>query len=971
MMLLLSVHLLFLSGGGPWSAAAASAAAAPQSADATRSTTGSSASNDRGGRGGGRERSSSGNASDRKCQTLHTSMTYSQDKAPRDISAVLPQIVQKVNEALEGVVDVEVNWEGGEPMHRRVGEHRVEMDVTRLLSAVGDDRVYDLDKVGKDEQGKDVITQCFIFPFQILDTDECKLPTSHAMRHRCAAPAFCVNTVGSYECVCPAGRGGGQQPPMLLSGNAVDDKYFDDLSAQKRDAWSLSLNSASESSCPGSPSTRFCCQNATGALGSGDDCRAAFQCPTDPCGPGGSNDCASSARCVRSDSPLDKPTYQCKCPSGLMGNGRACRKGDVKPRPMVEYDGVTPTAETVRNHFYCGCTKPVVDACAGYPKCEEKHKVCTVTDSNTPICACKPGYVDNNDGWGCVDETPPLLKLRNDPESNGINRLKQGDVYEEHAVDIDDENAEQYQRQLKITYSRPLPPGCLANIGQFHVNYTVATPWTNPPYARVTRTVVVENIDECSINVDKYMTQCPQLIPQCDVAAGAVCADTIGSYTCKCPRYTSGDGFLPIAKLEKDGRGRFIDAPEGYSGGTSCRDTSKPEIQILGPNPKVFRVCKCGGLRGIMGDSKQTDDEDSFEQLRGDQRKRYESDIKEMIKQTAGAELCATHARPNPSPADCVRASDHSFRGTVDLSDRVTVGEPIKKGDTWTVPYNVVDDAGNKAKTVYRTIRVEEIDLSGIERRIRDEILADKQREIDRAVAVAVEKERRRSPTDPRGAQKCSPCPECTCPDKGNGLSHAQCKVICDERIKAEQSTCPNNERPQTLEKDTLHPLVGEVFSFFESFLSASFVLTILLCTFALFVLWLVRCIMNAAFSSRDAYYESYYTKEDEERERAMLRAVSYYRSPGAASAAASSSATPSMPPRATLNGAAVGNGIFSPPENRMFRQRGVFSPQNNGDDGSIYAGMSPITPSRSNGTPVGRGAPASSASPYNLRRRY
>ena len=29
------------------------------------------------------------NPSNKKCQTLHTSMTYSQDKAPRDISAVV------------------------------------------------------------------------------------------------------------------------------------------------------------------------------------------------------------------------------------------------------------------------------------------------------------------------------------------------------------------------------------------------------------------------------------------------------------------------------------------------------------------------------------------------------------------------------------------------------------------------------------------------------------------------------------------------------------------------------------------------------------------------------------------------------------------------------------------------------------------------------------------------------------------
>ena len=82
---------------------------------------------------------------------------------------------------------------------------------------------------------------------------------------------------------------------------------------------------------------------------------------------------AAAARCVRSDSPLDQPQYQCRCPQGLMGSGRACRKGvDAKPRPMVEYDGVTPTAETVRNGYYCGCTKPVVDPCAGFPKCEGK-----------------------------------------------------------------------------------------------------------------------------------------------------------------------------------------------------------------------------------------------------------------------------------------------------------------------------------------------------------------------------------------------------------------------------------------------------------------------------------------------------------------------------------------------------------------------------------------------------------------------
>ena len=56
------------------------------------------------------------------------------------------------------------------------------------------------------------------------------------------------------------------------------------------------------------------------------------------------------------------------------------------------------------------------------PHVAEKHKVCTVASGKTPMCACKPGYVEV-DGWGCVDETPPLLKLRHDPEANGINRI--------------------------------------------------------------------------------------------------------------------------------------------------------------------------------------------------------------------------------------------------------------------------------------------------------------------------------------------------------------------------------------------------------------------------------------------------------------------------------------------------------------------------------------------------------------------
>ncbi len=250
-----------------------------------------------------------------------------------------------------------------------------------------------------------------------------------------------------------------------------------------------------------------------------------------------------------------------------------------------------------------------------------------MTKQNTPICDCKPGFV-LMEGFGCSDETPPILRLRNDERGNGVTRLKQGDTYKESAVDIIDENAEDYLRSLKITYSRPLPHGCLSKTGSFHVNYTVATPWTSPPYVRITRNVVIDDIDECSLDHRKYENTCPDLIPRCDTEAGAVCRNLPGSYTCDCPKFTSGDGFQKMLGLKSDKDGNFINGPHGYKGGNGCRDTSKPIIQILGPNPKVFRTGKCEGLIGVIGPNRKDNKQPQILNL---QRDGYETSIKVIL----------------------------------------------------------------------------------------------------------------------------------------------------------------------------------------------------------------------------------------------------------------------------------------------------------------------------------------------------
>jgi len=741
--------------------------------------------------------SASESVGSKKCERLQDTLTYTQEEAPRDLSSVLPVVVEKINRVLDGVVDVEVEWTGAE-LHGRVGEHIIETTVTRLTGSnssipkSGDVRV--------DEFGREVTSRCFFVPFTILDTDECSLPPNHPMRHVCPPSSICINTDGSYDCSCP----------RLLESNDGDD----------RNPWEISFSSSVKTSCPSMPSTQGCC-TASAHSAEGKRCRKRFRCPIDPCNDPTEvgdekkiHDCAPSATCIRAESPnsIDHDSkkqessssssvqlYTCQCPGGLMGNGKTCRPGiDAPPQPKVMFDGFTPTALTVKNNFYCGCTKPKVDACSGFPPCLGKHETCTISAStdNKPMCACRPGFV-NHEQYGCVDVNPPTLKLRSDPRGDQILRLKQGDEYREHMVDIVDDNAEDYIRSLKVSYSEPLPPGCMTGVGEFHVNYTVAMPWANPPYVRITRRVIIEDINECSIlsnakALKKFQRTCSQLIPQCDIDAGAECRNTVGSYSCQCPVRTNGDGFLASAKFDDDDNA--YPKPSSFKGGTSCVDTSKPVITVQGPNPKIFRVSECGGLSGVMSPySRSNHNEDEKEKLTDNQRGLYEIDIKEMIRATAGAELCATHENPRVKSSDCIEAIDQTYKGKVNLSDRVTVGDPIQKSRLhWVVPYDVKDNAGNQATTVYRDVMVEEVGLTGLEKRIREEVTREEERKTKRAIDNAVKEERKkwetesRAPTNSRSRRNnadsspnsCPSCPPCVCSETDT-VNAASCSAHC------------------------------------------------------------------------------------------------------------------------------------------------------------------------------------------------
>ena len=245
-----------------------------------------------------------------------------------------------------------------------------------------------------------------------------------------------------------------------------------------------------------------------------------------------------------------------------------------------------------------------------------------------------------------------------------------------------------------------------------------------------------------------------------------------------------------------------------------------------------------------------------------------------MIRQSRGAELCATHDNTNPNPSNCVEAYDETYKGRVTLTDRVVVGDPIRKSHLhWTVPYDVKDDAGNVAMTVYREVVVEEVDVDSLEASVKKEVKAAKDAEIKRAVDKAVFEERRRLESDNKRSggmtvRDCPPCPKCdsaaVSSKKGErNVDLSICDRICEQRAQQ----CFVREDSYIIQALVL----------LEDYLPAQLVPPVLLCI-VIFFSWKALQLLYRLFFNRDALFASNYDYTyDQERERNLQNSVTYF----------------------------------------------------------------------------------------------
>jgi hypothetical protein len=304
-----------------------------------------------------------------------------------------------------------------------------------------------------------------------------------------------------------------------------------------------------------------------------------------------------------------------------------------------------------------------------------------------------------------------------------------------------------------------------------------------------------------------------------------------------------------------------------------------------------------------------------------------------------------------PTPRECVRAIDRTYKGEVDLSEQVVVGDPVQKSPLhWVVPYDVKDAAGNRAETVWRDVIVQEVDLDDVKDKVREEVLSEQQAEMKKAIEKAIREEKVKwerlhegkvaSVSRSRKEEKstCPSCPKCA----PSSSKFKPSKDACEPYCAGSDGTCSLGDQH----------MAYAIILWLEDAFPPRLVPFLLLAPLVTAALLILRWIFGLIFNPRSS--QSYdYGAYGDHREGDEL-----FYSPTEPTAQPQASTTPGQPPRQSLsqhdNGAFFspnlgGAGLASPPPSNgiLGSPPGSRARQESRYDESIYASTPIITPSR------------------------
>jgi len=615
--------------------------------------------------------------------------TFPQDSAEEGFHMLMENMVSDIYATSDvPIYSIKFQYEG-ENKRLQVGRH--EIQAIAQLSENGTESLQRNTQDALENSHFNAQTHLYKAIYVVEDVDECSFSRDHPWHHKCGRGSICVNTIGSYECICPQ---------ETIGYSAMEVAF---------------------SSCSGVSSTEHCC-NDTGK--DKDECKSMFRCTNDLC----LGKCSKNAICVRKNdtmlSNLDdlgktkrSLQYECRCPKEpkrLIGSGYLCNS--QQPIPMVDRNGNLQGDLSEKD--YCGCHDPRIDFCIGH-SCDSTSEFCKSTEISQSNelgyeCLCKPGYARIQDGKGingrgsCHDSTKAYLSLN----GNTTYRLTQGQRYYEKGYRLIDHNKDyvedkrMYQVNIEGQYFSQTE---VEDVGQFLIKYNL-----NMMFQDITETVytadrmlIVEDIDECNLEKSApYLVGNEKWIPRCDKLA--TCHNTINSYSCSCPRGTSGDGFTDLQELASS-----IRIPPTYQGGSGCNDNVSPTLKI-NPRSVTLPVASCELLHqipilGSFSSSLFNHSDDLWTKICHERD--YGLELDQILKEFPDF-ICP---KAEFDGENCYEAWDEIGDNIIDYTRNIKIGSPTllstnksKRSTTYTykVPYDVSDLAGNAAVTQYREVHV-------------------------------------------------------------------------------------------------------------------------------------------------------------------------------------------------------------------------------------------------------------------------